>query len=97
MERVVQVVLLAVLVAGFVAAVILFIKANAEKGGKSRLLKFLLIQVILFALAAAGLRLFAGPMRSVGVFLILSVFLAMLANAPLALVAGLISLFRGKK
>lgn len=77
-------------------ACIILAKTMTAKEGRGTVLKFLVVEVLLFAFVVVVLFLVAGPPGNIGGFLFGSVFLTMLANIPAVIVAKIIGIFLGR-
>ena len=97
MAFLVQIIMGGALLTVIILGIIVFIKSASQKGGKSSILKFLLIELLLVICSAVFLYVLSTPPVSISGLIIISIGLAMLANLPMAIIAKLIQVFFGKK
>ena len=72
-------------------ALIFFVKLVREKEGKRNLVKFFIIELLIFIATMLIMRIALGPVENISVFIIISLIYTVLANIPIGIIAGIIS------
>lgn len=95
--RFIQILVCVSLLAIIAAAILIFAKTMAQRGGKRVILKFLLVELLLMLCTGGVLLLFVNHSFKIGGLIFASMGITLLANLPVAIMAKLFQVIFLKK